>query len=112
MHRRKVQRLPEGCGSNAARALDNRQERPAPEASRVVEVAGEEIVHSRRERRGQGNPLGAGSSPARPTNSRPRVCWNCWRLVGADTFRVMAPQMSKIFISHSSANNAAALALG
>ena len=57
MHRRKVQRLPEGFS-----ALDDRQERPAP-------FVGEEIVRLPPETAGQVNPLVAGSSPARPTNT-------------------------------------------
>ena len=59
VHRRKVQRLPEGSS-----ALNDRLEHPAP--TRTVTCAGEEIVHSRRKRRGKVNPLVVGSNPTGP----------------------------------------------
>jgi len=45
-------------------ALNNRLEHPAP--SRTLQCAGEEIVHSRRKRRGRVNPLVVGSNPTGP----------------------------------------------
>src|SRR5690349_2793586 len=52
-------------GSDYSSALNNRLEHPAP--SRTLLCAGEEIVHSRRKRRGRVNPLVVGSNPTGPT---------------------------------------------
>ena len=48
----------------ARSALNNRQEHPAPTRTKC---AGEEIVHSRRKRRGKVNPLVVGSNPTGPS---------------------------------------------
>jgi hypothetical protein len=51
-------------GPDYLSALNNRLEHPAP--SRTLQCAGEEIVHSRRKRRGRVNPLVVGSNPTGP----------------------------------------------